>query len=383
VASAVEGLEPEAVSVLDMRGHLLNRPRKHAPGDSLEPSDATLEYRRSIERNLLAKINSTLEPVLGEDGFRAGVSVECDFTSGEQSEETFDPTSSVMTTSQRTEDLSGGAVSGGVPGTASNLPRPTSRPGLGSTGRTRRTENVTYQTSRVVRRTRLPQGQVKRISVALLVDYGTRWEGEGEQAKKILEPPTPEKLKSIRDLVAGAIGLQTDRGDQLIVETLPFTSTLEQGPPSSAAPESPTSGIPIPAWLKPYIKDEKTLVIAGAAVAAVLLLLGGFVLFLFVRKRRARSRGASVSADRALKPALDSVAALEPSDEVAAKMQERLAGQVALKARLEDEALQSLKLPAVKTKKTEVLAKHISEEAERDPVAMANLVRTWLNEEED
>jgi len=106
-ASAVEGLAPEAVSVVDMRGNLLNRARKAVSEESGEPSEAILDFRQKIEHDLIAKINATLEPLLGADRFRASASVDCDFTSGEQSDETFDPAKSVMVTSQKTEDISG------------------------------------------------------------------------------------------------------------------------------------------------------------------------------------------------------------------------------------------------------------------------------------
>src|SRR5208337_1879927 len=82
-ASAIEGLAPEAVSLVDMHGNLLNRPRRQASGDEQEPSEADLDYRQKIERDLVGKINSTLEPLLGADKFRANVLVDCDFTSGE------------------------------------------------------------------------------------------------------------------------------------------------------------------------------------------------------------------------------------------------------------------------------------------------------------
>jgi flagellar M-ring protein FliF len=381
VSSAVEGLEPEAVSVLDMRGNLLNRARRPGQLDMPEPSEAILEYRRSIERNLLAKISSTLDPLLGPDGFRASASVECDFTSGEQSEEILDPNRSVMTMSETTEDISGMQAASGVPGTASNLPRPTSRPGIGGTGYTRKTENVAYQSSRTVRRVQLPQGDVKRMSVALLVDHAVRWEGSGEDAKRTLEAPSPEKLKSIRELVAGAIGLQTDRGDQLIIESLPFESTLNWKPPEEAPAAPPPSGLPLPAWLEDALKEKNMLVLAGigAAAAVVLLLLVGFLLLMRRRKKR---RVEAVSAGKAVSSGEAGVPALEEGPDVGEKMSGRLADQVALKARLEKEALESLKLPAVKTKKAEVLTKHIADEAKKDPGAMAQLVRTWLNEEE-
>ena len=81
-----------------------------------------LEYKQAIEHDLAAKINNTLEPLLGADKFRTGVSADIDMTSGEQSEETFDPSKSVMLSSQKTEDSSGVTRTlPSPPGTAANL----------------------------------------------------------------------------------------------------------------------------------------------------------------------------------------------------------------------------------------------------------------------
>src|ERR1039457_519016 len=96
VASAVEGLTPDAVSVVDMDGTLLSRPKKSAGGDGSEVTSESLEVRQQIEKSLVAKISETLEPLLGAKGFRAGASVDYDLTSGEQQEETLDPSRSVM-----------------------------------------------------------------------------------------------------------------------------------------------------------------------------------------------------------------------------------------------------------------------------------------------
>src|SRR5208337_4994251 len=160
VAAAVEGLSPDAISVLDMNGNLLGSPKTAGPLDGPEPSAAALEYRHQVETDLLSKINSTLEPLLGTEKFRAGVSVECDFTGGEQSEEIFDPARSVMTSSQRTEDSAGSGGASGVPGTASNLPRPAASPGGAPSRTSRLSENISYQTSRTVRKTRMPAGAI-------------------------------------------------------------------------------------------------------------------------------------------------------------------------------------------------------------------------------
>src|SRR5579863_4642811 len=77
IASAVEGLSPGAVAVLDMDGNLLSRPRATAVGDSQVTGEA-LEIRQQMERDLVAKISSTIEPLLGAGQFRAGASVDFD-----------------------------------------------------------------------------------------------------------------------------------------------------------------------------------------------------------------------------------------------------------------------------------------------------------------
>jgi flagellar M-ring protein FliF len=369
LSSAVEGLEPQAVSVLDMQGNLLNRPRAAQDLDAPKPSEAHLEYRQSLEKDVVAKVNSTLDPLLGPEAFRASASVECDFTSGEQSEEVLDPTRSVMTNSQRTEDVGGFGVTSGVPGSASNLPRPTSRPDAGSRSYTRRTENISYQTSRTVRRTRLPQGTVKRMSVSLLVDHAVRWEGQGDKARRIVEPPSEEKLKSIRDLVAGAIGLQPERGDQLVVESLPFESTQNWRPVETAPPAQPRT-LPLPGWLQNMLKDKAVPVLIGTVVGVVLLSLAAILLFL--RRRRKRRLGIEQAA-KAL-PAGETIAQIEKENEA------KLAEHQAIQAKLDAEALQALKLPPA-TKKTDLLSKHLADEARKDPKTMAQLVRTWLHEE--
>jgi len=376
VASAVEGLQPEAVSVVDMNGNLLNRPRRSDSLDGEQSSQATLDFRQQIEKDLLAKINTTLEPLLGPEKFRAGVSVECDFSGGEQSEETFDPNRSVMASSQKTEDLSGLNAAAGVPGTASNLPRPVSRPGTGGVGMTRRTENITYQSSRTVRRVRLPQGIVKRVSAAILVDHNLRWEGTGAAAKRILEPPTPERLKTIRELAAAAIGLAADRGDQLIVEALPFETTLNLAPPGPPAPPpAPAPTFVLPAWLEQIRRQSGPLVLAAAGGGALLVL--AFLLIWRRRRRRARVTLPGALAGRA------AAGALEPGDlsrQAEQDLQASLVEVAAQRDRQTAEALSTLRPPPAATKKAEVLTKHLVEMSRKEPLATAQVLRAWLRE---
>ncbi len=378
-ASAVEGLAPDAVSVLDMAGNLLSRPKTQLDGDN-GASSAALEYRQSVEREYLAKIRATLDPLLGPEKYRAGVNIECDFTSGEQSEETFDPNRSVMLSSQKTEDLSGAAASGGVPGTASNLPRPAPRALPAGGGVSRKTENVAYQTSRVVKHTKLPQGGVRRVSVSVLVDHKLRWEGTGSAARRVLEPPAPETLKVVKDVLAGVVGFQQERGDQILVETLPFEATLSAEPPEGA-PEPKGKEAPgwsTPAWMKPLLDRAPLHVWLGAAAAlgfVLLLSLGLFIRMLF-RNRRAR---ASVAADPALARADDAGQLKALGEGFEDKALAVLAHNKAEQERVERETLMALQLPP-QTKKAEVLKKVIAEQARKDSASTAQLIRTWVLE---
>jgi flagellar M-ring protein FliF len=254
VASAVQGLAPTAVSILDTDGHLLTRPVRPST-DGPQITSETVELRQQLERDLVTKINATLEPLLGADRFRAGASVDCDLTSTEQQEETFDPTKSVMVTSQKTDDVTDRATTAGIPGTASNLPRPTTESvtAVGGGSVSRRTENVNYESSRVIRKTRIPQGMIKRLSISVLVGQGLHWEGAGKAKHHVFDPPAPETLKTIKDLVSAVTGLNTERGDQIIVDSLPFEAMLKDAP---AQPEAaPVSN---PSTKGPYWQDMIT-----------------------------------------------------------------------------------------------------------------------------
>jgi flagellar M-ring protein FliF len=114
-ASAVPGLQAEQVSLVDTAGNLLNRPKANY-GDEAESSEAALDYRKGIEKDLQSKIAATLEPLLGADHFRVGVSADVDLSSGEQSDEIYDPAKSVMVTSQTSQDGPGAQAASGVRG---------------------------------------------------------------------------------------------------------------------------------------------------------------------------------------------------------------------------------------------------------------------------
>ena len=363
VASAVQGLSPEAVSLLDMDGNLLSKPHRAAAADGSEITAEALEVRQQLERNLVVKINATLEPLLGSNRFRAGASVDCDLTSGEQQEETLDPSKSVMLSSQKTEEGADHPVSGGIPGTASNLPNsaPGGTPNKTSTGIARRTENITYQTSRIVRHTRIPQGVVRRMSLAVLLDQTVSWEGEGNARKRVMVPPAPETMKTIRDLVAGVTGFDEQRGDQLIVESLPFESSLTSEPPPLAMKiVAPKTGPKDPPWLEFVNKYRGLLLPASIGVILLLVLAVGILRKL----RKARPVTGEVAAPDQLElPEGSYTPSSLPQSEPRGTQIDGLPA-----------------VPQLSEGERDQLADRIRQLAKRDPAATANVLRMWLQE---
>lgn len=384
VASAVEGLKPEQVSIIDMRGNLLNRP-KAEPGTEDEPPEAILQFRRRVEADLQSKLTSTLDPLLGAGRYRGSVSADLDMTSGNESAETFDPENSVMTATQKQEDISNSARSGGIPGTASNLPGGAgSRPSTG--GIVRRSESVNFQTSRTVRNTVVPRGVLKRVSVAVLVDHRLRWEGAGKDAKRILEAPSQQTIESIRELVTGALGLQEERGDQLVVEALPFDATISE-PPPHASPESGPAGDGRPAWL-PSLPEGLPVWVLGAGAGAFLLVAGGA--YFWFRKRRRKRKVSVMSAAPSLgaSAVAGAVAARESGaegmpqsfDESNQDLETFLQEQQERLKLKESAALESLK--GVKPRSdSDALASHLIALVSKDPSGAAQVLRSWLTED--
>ncbi len=267
----------------------------------------------------------------------------------------------------------------------------------------RRTENITYQSSRTVRRTTLPQGGIRRLTVSTVLDQNVRWEGTGAKAKRILEPPPEDTMKKVRELIAGAIGFNQQRGDQIVVESLPFESTLRKAlpPPDPAAPKaapgkpgatqnpSPLDGLT--KWLADKGIKVNPMILIGVAAGVGLLLCGG-VLFFVMRKRKAKkalilkAKAEAEAANAELPPANTKLPAQHGGSAAAhgaphapdISEEERQL----LIAQQERELLASLRGPELATKKSEILIKHITEQAQKNPVAAAHLIRSWIAEKE-
>jgi len=224
----------------------------------------------------------------------------------------------------------------------------------------------------VVKHTKLPQGTIKRLWVSVLVDHALRWEGQ----KKIIEPPPPEKLKVIRDLVGAATGLDMNRGDQLVVEAFPFESTLT-AEPQALEPEAKPIGPPNPLWLLKLVGNRNPAVLAGIAGGVLVALLAVPVVVL--ARPGKKKKVVAEPLPRALEPAMPGGAGPSVPVQTEKNVQTQIPASPAEQAQKNAAALAQLKLPTGSANTTEVLAKHIAGEAKKDPTAVAQVVRSWLH----
>ncbi|MGE5111434.1 MAG: flagellar basal-body MS-ring/collar protein FliF, partial [Acidobacteriaceae bacterium] len=232
VAGAVEKLHPENVSVVDAD---TNRPL----GDSGDRDLAAQGTK--YEDQLAAKLVQTLEPVAGRGRVRASIHLERDLTSGEETQETYDPSATVALTMQRSEERLGSSAPSGVPGTASNVPG-ASGPGVKTaatedSSQTSKSENGTYAVNKLVRHTLLPAGRVKRITAAVLVDDAVESRAENGAQTESRRKRTAEELKQMEELARASLGLDTTRGDSLSVQNLSFQSEPVPSPIAPTVPE--------------------------------------------------------------------------------------------------------------------------------------------------
>jgi flagellar M-ring protein FliF len=234
VSSAVDNLRPENVTVVDANGHVPLTP--HSSGKQGLRSETA-----ELETALADKLVATLVPVVGEDQVKAKITVEYDMGSSEQTQEAYDPNDSVVLTSQSSSETSNSAgPDEGVPGSPSNVPQanaPETKTApetadAGSDVQGEKSENKTFGVGKTVKHVIEPAGEIKRISAAVLIDDAVEIKGEGNQKTRVRRKRTPEEMKQIEALAAAAIGLNTQRGDRLAVENLPFASTTLEGPGS-------------------------------------------------------------------------------------------------------------------------------------------------------
>ncbi|HXW69347.1 MAG TPA: flagellar basal-body MS-ring/collar protein FliF, partial [Dissulfurispiraceae bacterium] len=221
VSSSVEGLSPDQVTVIDNMGNMLSKP---SDGDVIADAKQR-DYQKSVDKDYETKLASMLEGIVGKGKAIVRASAKIDYSQVEKTEESFDPDTIAMRSVQRNQEKSGGASTGGIPGALSNQPGQQAAVVSSSPNSSQKqSENINYEVSRSVSKIIQPRGEIKSISVAVLVD-GTY---KKEKDKQVYQARSEAELKKYDELIKAAIGFNKERGDQVIVENVPFETVPEE-----------------------------------------------------------------------------------------------------------------------------------------------------------
>ncbi|WP_263352154.1 flagellar basal-body MS-ring/collar protein FliF [Acidicapsa acidisoli] len=225
VASAVDGLSPAQVSLIDASGHLPLGPKT---GEAI---------RLGMEEGLEAKLVETLEPVTGQGNVRASVTVDYDPTSTDVTEESYDPAKVVTLSMQRTEQTtSPQQVPVGVPGTASNAPNSQALPVYPqqvTPPQSAKTESGTYGASKTVRHVTQEPGHIRRLTAAIVVnDRMEAAAGDPNGKNPSWKPRSAEELRMLTSLAQAAVGFDGSRGDIVTVQDMSFDENRNAASPS-------------------------------------------------------------------------------------------------------------------------------------------------------
>jgi flagellar M-ring protein FliF len=214
VASAVDRLRPENVTVVDADSNTPLLRRHDGPGG--------VAY--GLDEELAKTLVRTLEPVVGADHVRASVHVEYELGTSEDTQETYDPKTPATLAQEHSEESATGATTAGVPGTASNVPSSTAPPAPAPAGEqsNSRTDSTTYAVSKSLHHRVEPPGRVHRIAAAVLVDDALEVTDTAGKRTVTRRKRTADEMKQIEQLAQAAIGVDAERGDVLAVENLSF-----------------------------------------------------------------------------------------------------------------------------------------------------------------
>jgi flagellar M-ring protein FliF len=235
VSHSVPEMDRKDVSVIDQQGNLLS---ELDDDKGIGETEKQFAFARKVEKDLLAKINKILEPVIGVGNFKAQVSTEVDFTWVEETEELYNPDLPAVRSEETVEEYRSGQTEGGVPGALSNEPPGrASAPEIAggaigsgslSTGKHSRQSTRNYELDRTISHTRHQIGRVIGLTVAVVVD--DMMVPGSEPGQTIPEPWRQDDLLRLTQLVKDAVGFSAARGDRVTVINEPFIPLEEIQP---------------------------------------------------------------------------------------------------------------------------------------------------------
>jgi len=236
VASSVPDLSAKNVTVVDQNGDLLSSADKMAGTNGLDPNQ--LKYVQELQHSIVTRVESIVAPIVGAPNVRAEATADVDFSHTEQAAETYKPNQppneAAVRSLQTSESTNGnGNGASGVPGALTNQPpapataQINGAPAAAATPAAAPTSNhkdstTNYEVDKTVRYVQQPMGGLKRLSVAVVVNYKREVDKSGKVTLRAL---TDDEKTQITNLVKEAMGYSKDRGDTLNVVNTSFAGT--------------------------------------------------------------------------------------------------------------------------------------------------------------
>ena len=361
VATAVSGLRPQRISIVDERGQLL----ADGAGDESATSDIGADERQvAFEKHVREQVESIVSSVVGPGHSRVQVNADFDLNRITQTSDKFDPDGRVIRSSQSREETSASNEAGNNQVTVGNeLPGAAARGGGAEASprdESRKSEEiVNYEISKTTKTEVIEPGRLKRVSVAVLVDGTYAKNDKGEIA---YQPRGKDELDQIAALVRSAIGFDQSRGDQVNVVNLRFAET-------TANPVIEPTG-----WLSAlhFTKDD----IMRAIEMVVMGVLGLVVLLLVVRplvRRIIAPDDRRVAAAPARSAAADGPPALIAAATAAERIDPAKAAEPSETSKMIDIAQIQGQVHAQSVQK-------VGELADKNPRETVSIIRQWLND---
>ncbi len=337
VAASVSGMTPDDVVIVDNAGHMLAG--KKGEDDSGELIGEEFKYRQKVESTLERKIEDLLERAVGPGKVIAKVSVDMDFSRVEKKEELYNPDLTAVRSEQKMEETTSGAESVpiGIPGVASNVPQIKEQiPNPPSGGKAPQSQHklnqiINYEISKTVQHVQEPIGQIKRISVAVLVD--------GIYKNNKYYPRPEEELAKFKAIVEKAVGFSKTRGDQIEVVSVPFDKSFLK---TQTAMEATMAS----AEKKRMWAQIALTVFKGIILLAMIIILARFLKNL-----------------------------VAPPEKIP------VSGEFPKPVREFEEAAGILPKPKSISEEVEKLRQEIKEIAQKEPARIAQLAKAWIKEE--
>jgi flagellar M-ring protein FliF len=228
VSSAWDDLTPQNVTVVTTDGQM--------PGPGHVRTSFVAAGNQELETTLAERIVQTLSPVIGSDHVKSSITIDYDPTSGDSTQEVYDPNVTAVLTSQTSQETVGDLEPAGIPGTPSNTPNSQGNSAAATQAKTAsttqgiRSESKTFAVSHTTRHLLEPAGRIRRVAAAILVDDAIESKTENSKTQETRRKRTPEEMKQIEELAKAAIGFDEKRGDLFSMQNISFRQAPTEVP---------------------------------------------------------------------------------------------------------------------------------------------------------